>query len=123
MLKPHSPATKPDYALHDPKGWCGDPRRGAAMGRGHYLDEPDDFDGKIYIREINLSSGGYDSNGTYFGHGDPLYWVASSNCSIDYVVRAADRAIVETQVRERWPLAWIKSSRSNAASLQSSTLS
>ena len=23
----------PDYSTHDPKGWCGDPRRGAALGR------------------------------------------------------------------------------------------
>jgi hypothetical protein len=23
----------PSYKTHDPKGWCGDPQRGAALGR------------------------------------------------------------------------------------------
>jgi hypothetical protein len=98
--------TKPDYSLHDPKGWCGDPKRGAAMGRGHWLDEPDDFTGVIHVSPLRIDDG-YDVNGTYFGIGDPLYWIATDSCSIDYVVRACSRAAVKAKVLERWPAATI----------------
>ena len=80
----------PDYRANDPKGWCGDPARGAAMGR------PDrhgtkDYAGRIHLRRVRLNAGGYDSNGTYFGHGKPLYWSASGDGSIDAMLRATDR--------------------------------
>jgi hypothetical protein len=100
---------QPDYSIHDPKGYCGDPRRGAALGRGHFLDEPDDYDGPLYIRRIYLNSQGYDRLGTYFGRGDPLYWVCSPSCSVDYVARAKTRAAVRIQVVSRWPLAKVRS--------------
>lgn len=82
--------TTPNYQTNNPKGWCGDPRRGAALGRCSLEGTPD-FSGKLYVRKVRLDSGGYDSNGTYFGTGDPLYWVASADGSIDRVCRARDR--------------------------------
>ena len=81
----------PSYTDRDPKGWCGDPRRGAAMGRGSYHADDKGAPVKLYLRRIRLDNGGYDCNGTYFGHGEPLYWVADASGDIDYMLRARDR--------------------------------
>jgi hypothetical protein len=99
-----------DYALHDPKGFCGDPRRGAAMGRSCYQDHPDDYSGPIRIRHIKIGSQGYDCLGTYFGHPPDStrpYWVASPDCKIDYVILASSRSAAEKDARARWPNARI----------------
>lgn len=88
------------YQDNDPKGWGGDPRRGAALGRSdrHLApcdwcqrgDEPfvalnrrkahrgpldalfwcETFEGKLVLRRVRLDVGGYDVNGTYFGTGE-----------------------------------------------------
>ncbi len=100
----------PDYTRHDPKGWCGDIRRGAAMGRHTYAGEPA-FAGRLYVRRVRLDSGGYDPNGTYFGSGPgtlPLYWVASEDCEIDRMLRARDRAEAVAQVRALYPAARVR---------------
>lgn len=56
------------------RGWCGDMRRGAAMGRGSYV--PHSPVGKAHLIRVRLSSGGYAARGgAYFGHGAPLYWL------------------------------------------------
>lgn len=82
-----------DYKRHDPKGWCGDPRRGAALGRGAYhADDPSGWTGKLYVSRIPLDNGGYDRNGTYFGWGDPLWWVRDAESDIDFVIREPNRA-------------------------------
>jgi hypothetical protein len=96
----------PDYKRHDPKGWCGDPRRGAAMGRNTYQDELDTYDGKLSLRRIHLN-GDYDSNGTYWGYtsGTSLYWVANEELTIDYVIRihGFSREVAKNKVREDYP--------------------
>jgi hypothetical protein len=94
----------PNYATNDPKGWCGDPKRGAALGRPSDHG-PADFAGKLTLRRIHLDQGGYDPNGTYFGIGAPLYWVASEDGSIDYMLRACDRANAKVMVSHRYPRA------------------
>jgi len=99
--------SKPDYSSRDPKGWCGDARRGAAMGRGTYKGEPD-FAGKIYLRRSYLDNGGYDRNGTYFGHGGPLYWYACEEGSIDGMLRAGTRAEARAKVLEMYPDAKVR---------------
>ena len=38
----------------------------------------------------SLDDGGYDPQGTYFGVGEPLYWVASDDGTIDRVFRVSD---------------------------------
>jgi hypothetical protein len=96
----------PDYATNDPKGWCGDPKRGAAMGRPS--DHSPGFAGKLHIRRIVLNMGGYDRNGTYFGIGAPLYWVASECGEVDYVLRAADRTWARTMVLAKYPEAKVR---------------
>ncbi len=95
---------KPDYKMHDPKGWCGDPRRGAAMGRGAWHAENQDAPVKLYLRHISLNSD-YDSNGTYFGGGEPLYWYADAEGEIDCMLRASGREHAKVIIRETYPKA------------------
>jgi len=97
----------PDYSTRDPKGWAGDPRRGAAVGRPTVQKgDPETFTGKLVLREVPLNDGGYDRNGTYFGLGPPLYWCAGGDGDehdIDYMLRASDREAAKRKVRERYP--------------------
>lgn len=78
----------PDYSRNDPKGWGGDPKRGAALGRCNIPGDPG-FSGTLYVRHVELA-GDYDVNGTYWGSGDPIYWVADLDLSIEMTFR--DRA-------------------------------
>ena len=94
----------PSYQTNDPKGWCGNPSRGAALGRPTIQDaDPDAFTGKLYLRRVHLNDGGYDRNGTYFGWGSPLYWCADESGDIDFMLRAADREDAKCQVLCDYP--------------------
>ncbi len=93
--------SKVSYKTNDPKGWCCDPKRGAAMGRGEITGDPD-YDGKLVLRRIRLNSGGYDSNGTYFGFGQPLYWFASDDGTIDGMIRANSRTHAKQLVKDKY---------------------
>lgn len=98
----------PSYKLHDPLGWCGDPKRGAAMGRySYHAEDKAAYTGKLHIRRIRLVDGDYDLNGTYFGGGVPLYWCASPDNTIDFMLRAKDRFGACQQVRAQYPNAKI----------------
>ena len=94
--------SKPDYSDNDPRGWCGDPKRGAAMGRAsiHSKSSPT---GKLYLRRVYLDRGGYDKNGTYFGIGTPIYWCADAMGEIDFTLRAHSRASAKAKARETYP--------------------
>ena len=97
----------PGYKYHDPKGWCGDPQRGAALGRPSYHEEG--FSGRLFLRRVRLNSGGYDVNGTYFGYGDnSLYWCASEDCKVDFMLRAFVREGARRQVLEIYPNAKVR---------------
>jgi hypothetical protein len=90
-----------DYKINDPKGWCGDPKRGAALGRPAISLAPEDWSGKLYLSKIRLDSGGYDKNGTYFGIGPPsLYWYVSEDNLIDAMIRANDREAAKKKILE-----------------------
>ena len=97
----------PDYSTHDPKGWCGDPRRGAALGRATIQEgDAKTVTGRMTLRRVRMSAdGAYDSNGTYFGCGDPLYWCAYSDDDhdVDFVIRARSRDDAKAQVLEEYP--------------------
>lgn len=93
----------PDYKTNDPKGWCGDPTRGAAMGRATIHDEPKEWAGELTIRNIHLDEGGYDENGTYFGTGTDLWWYANEEGTIDAVLRAVSRKVAEKKIHEIYP--------------------
>ena len=99
----------PDYKTHDPKGWCGDPKRGAAMGRHSYhAEDPTTFAGRLFMRRVRLDSGGYDPNGTYFGVGNPLYWVSSEDSAVDFMLRGVDREAARADVLRKYPKAKIR---------------
>jgi hypothetical protein len=108
----------PDYKTNDPRGWCGDPARGAALGRvtlrgkeGRRNSKGEvvgGFRGTLTVRQILLDSGGYDCNGTYFGTGDPLFWVASEDGEIDRMLRAKNREAANRQILEIYPRAKFK---------------
>ena len=105
----------PNYTTNDPKGWCGDPARGAAMGRPSIHDAKPE--GPITLRETVLDSGGYDRNGTYFGQGQALYWYADEDGNVDDVFRHPDELdgfmweentqAAASVVRKRYPNATI----------------
>ncbi len=97
----------PDYSTYDPKGWCGDASRGAAMGRPT-VKGPADYAGKLALRRSYIDSGGYDRNGTYFGIGAPLYWYASDDGEIDGMLRACNRASAREQVLALYPKAKVR---------------
>ncbi len=98
----------PDYKANDPRGWCGDPSRGAALGRPTIQDEPKEYDGKLTLRRSYLDNGGYDKNGTYFGQGKPLYWCDNEDNTIDFMLRAYDREHAREQVLKRYPNAKVR---------------
>ncbi len=95
-----------DYTVHDPRGWCGNPARGAALGRHSYhARDQTAWQGKLYVSRVRLDTGGYDSNGTYFGAGEPLYWVRSADYEIDYMLRAPDNVLARAMALREYPMA------------------
>lgn len=92
-----------DYQTNDPKGWCGDPSRGAALGRPTVINVEQDTAPKVRVSRVRLDAGGYDPNGTYFGAGQPLFWVRTDEGDVDFVVRAHDRDSAKTKARNRIP--------------------
>ena len=78
------------------------------MGRPTVVDAPKDYAGRLHLRRAYLDSGGYDTNGTYFGHDKPLYWCANVEGTVDFMLRSADRAGARTQVLEKYPNAKVR---------------
>jgi len=95
----------PSYKTHDPKGWCGDPKRGAAMGRGSKHASDTSAEIKFYLRQVRIDEGGYDTNGTYFGHGGTLYWYADAEGKVDAMLRASNRVEAIAEIRTEYPRA------------------
>ncbi len=91
---------QPQYETNDPKGWMGNPARGAALGRPTLYLNDRTFSGKLTLRRVRLDSGGYDRLGCYFGHGAPLYWYASDCGSIDGMIRLDHAAALELSKSE-----------------------
>lgn len=91
------------YQDNDPKGWCGDPKRGAALGRYSIHECNRDYPTKLRLQHIPLDSGGYDCNGTYFGYGRRLYWYANDEGTIDATLRADNRDQAKAEILERYP--------------------
>lgn len=90
-----------DYGKNDPKGWGGDPTRGAALGRPSvHLVDVDSYTGKISVTRVKLNSGGYDKNGTYFGRSSSfsymsgLYWCVNEDNTIDFMHRGTRKEVV-----------------------------
>jgi hypothetical protein len=98
----------PDYSYNDPKGWGGNPKRGAAMGRSAIKEETESYSGRLFLCCVHLDSGGYDKNGTYFGIGGKLYWCANDSHTVDFMLRAKDRADARERVLKEYPMAKVK---------------
>lgn len=95
-----------DYTTNDPRGWGGDPSRGAALGRPTIQGEPE---GPITIRRSPLDRQGYDRNGTYFGIGAPLFWVSDEGGEVDYMLRDyCDGEDLMEDILDRYPNAVIQ---------------
>jgi len=99
---------KPNYQKYDPRGWCGDPQRGAALGRPTIIEVEKKFAGRVYLSRIKLIDFDYDVNGTYFGGGPPpLYWCALHDAEegkdIDFMLRAETREDAKRQVLKLLP--------------------
>lgn len=58
---------------------------------------------KVSLRKIRLDSGGYDSGGAYWGHGQPLYWAGSDCGTLDRFFRAATRDQAKAEIRKTYP--------------------
>lgn len=61
-------------------GWCGDPQRGASMGR-RSRGEPTS---KCHLFEVILDSGGYDDGNAYWGLGQPLFCLTDDDEFVKY---------------------------------------
>ncbi|QIG74598.1 hypothetical protein EVC11_016 [Rhizobium phage RHph_I20] len=56
------------------------------------------------LQRIRLNSGGYDSSGTYWGHGQRLYrFEAINDPEAGGTCRAADREAAKRHVWKHWP--------------------
>ncbi len=77
-------------------------RYGAPMGRYTGNPEPD-AQGKFSLRRVSLDSGGYDSGGAYWGHGEPLYWYCSADGTAEGFLRAWSRDEAKAAVLEECP--------------------
>ena len=90
------------YKFNAQQGYCGDWKRGAPLGRFIIQDAPKDFAGKLTLRRVRLN-GDYDCEGTYWGAGAPLFWIANEELSIDFVVRASDREAAKVKAQQAYP--------------------
>lgn len=102
------------YKVNDPLGWCGDPRRGAAIGRPAIKPETE-YAGELRVRRVPLDDG-YDPNGTYFGAGSPLYWVFDPDAGeVDLMLRASCRHDALAQARKLFPQARIRRTKHDSS--------
>lgn len=62
----------------------------------------------VSLRRVYLDRGGYDSNGRYFGIGDPLYIYSSEDMEIRDWVRARSRAEARAAVLRLHPDAKVR---------------
>lgn len=73
-------------------GWCGDPSRGAALGRPSGVLRASELPLRsVYLSKVKLIDG-YDDGGAYWGVGQPLYCAYSDDyCEYCEYVRAYSR--------------------------------
>ena len=87
------------YEKNNPKGWGGDPRRGAAIGRRDITPAPP-F-GTVVVQEIRLDRDGYDALGTYWGVDRRLFSVRGETAEGDeweMTTRSGDYALLRNRL-------------------------
>ncbi len=83
---------------------------GAPMGRRDFRGDPD-YEYHIHLTRVRLDSGGYDSGGAYWGHGQPLYMAEAGPNGTDEVaelrvfLRASSRLEAKRLVQIDYPKA------------------
>lgn len=95
------------------RGWMGDPKRGAALGR--VSSTPPLQAPRFYLSELRLDAGGYDAGGTYWGVGrieitslswrrvHRMYRAVTADGAAEMFFRADDREQARAKVLERYP--------------------
>lgn len=79
-------------------------RYGAPMGRGSVQQgDVRPTDKPLYLRRIQLDSGGYDAGGAYWGHGAALWWCGNDKGDIDLFLRAPSREAAKVFVQQTYP--------------------
>ena len=81
------------------RGWTGDTRRGASLGRTAVCNDTAAAH-KFHLRRVYLDAGGYDPGGAYWGHGAPLYEAFTADGSEYMTLRAWSRDRAKDHVRE-----------------------
>lgn len=74
------------HGLEPDRGYIGDPRRGASLGRADVRGDPDTA-ARFHLRRVRLNAGGYDSGGVYWGHGGALFHYESADGTASGFVR------------------------------------
>lgn len=77
--------------------------RGAPYGRMSIHAEDEKAVTEITLSHVQVDEQGYDINGTYFGIGAPLFWAASPNGTVDFVLRQQNWEDAALTVRRRYP--------------------
>jgi hypothetical protein len=58
---------------------------------------------KFILQRVRLNSGGYDSSGSYWGVGLPVYWFCDNDCKAGGFFRARNRKAAKEHVRGTHP--------------------
>jgi len=95
-----------DYKTNDPRGWMGDPKLGAALGRPAVVGDPS-ASLTLILRQVNIDEGGYDRNGTYFGTPMTMWWYGDDGGEVDRTLRAATWDAAAAKVRALYPTATV----------------
>lgn len=84
------------------------PFYGAPMGYGSRSESPD-ATATLLVRRVKLDSGGYASDGAYFGIGRPVYVVTNAETGrVVETLRAADFVDAKEKMRSKYPNAKVK---------------
>jgi len=59
---------------------------------------------KCTLRKVRLNQGGYDSRGSYWGSGAPLWWCTpdGGELQFDEYLRAPTREVAKLMIREKY---------------------
>jgi len=60
------------------------------------------YDGPVSLRKVRLNTGGYDSDGCYWGVGEPLYFAQDDEGMTQETFRASCRAEAIEKARKVW---------------------
>lgn len=92
------------FKLPKDRGYMGDPRRGASLGRpcrNEFMATPGAAPFRLV--RIYLDAGGYDNGGAYWGHGEPLYYYEGPLTDLNGFVRGHTREAAKAEVRRMQP--------------------